>query len=179
MEELLNRDFTFSLAEDEHKTIFRLPDDIRGLDPTFFLDLRIFSELNQVFSINQYVLTSTKHEFDWNNTYFVHTPARKHQNLREINDLPPIQIVSGFKFSPEKERMNLAVELENPSRHLALSVEIMILDAETGHFIAPLYLDDNYFSLLPGEKRKVSGYCYLEDLESKSLKLKISGLNIR
>ncbi len=179
MEELLNKDFTFSLSGDEHKTIFSLPGDIRGLDPTYFLDLRIFSEVNQVLSINQYVLTSTKHEFDWNKTYFVHTPAKKHQNLREINNLPPVQLVSGFKFSPDKERMSLAVELENPSGQLALSVEIMILDAETGHFIAPVYLDDNYFSLLPGEKRKVSGYCYLEDLENKSLKLKISGLNIQ
>ena len=55
----------------------------------------------------------------------------------------------------------------------------MILDAETGHFIAPVYLDDNYFSLLPGEKRTIKGYCYNSDLKGKSLKLKVSGLNLR
>jgi len=59
------------------------------------------------------------------------------------------------------------------------SVREMILDAETGHFIAPVYLDDNYFSLLPGEKRTIKGYCYNSDLKGKSLKLKISGLNVR
>jgi len=80
---------------------------------------------------------------------------------------------------PVNEKIYLVMEVENPSDHLALSVELMLLDAETGQFVAPVYLDDNYFFLLPGEKRTIGGYCYLNDLSSRSLKLKVSGLNIK
>jgi hypothetical protein len=55
----------------------------------------------------------------------------------------------------------------------------MLLEAGTGHFVAPVYLDDNYFSLLPGERRVIKGYCYLDDLNDTKLKLKVSGLNIK
>jgi exo-1,4-beta-D-glucosaminidase len=177
MKELLKEEVTFGLNEDDRKVVFKLPDNIKGLDPTYFLDLRITSGVNETHAVNQYLLTTTKHEFDWDRTYFVHTPTKKHQNLRQINELPDVKLVSDLKCLPVGEKMELTMEVENPSANLALSVELMILDAGSGHFIAPVYLDDNYFSLLPGEKRTVSGYCYLSDLESTSLKLKVSGIN--
>ena len=179
MKELLNKNISFEIGYDEKKVVLKLPDFIEGLDPTYFLDLRIFSNLDENLTINQYLLTHTKHEFDWDKTYFVHTPTKKHQNLRQINDLPDVQLVSDLIFTTSNNKMNLTIEVENPTDQLALSVELMILDVESGHFIAPVYLDDNYFSLLPGEKRKIEGYCYIDDLDNKSLKLKVSGLNLK
>jgi exo-1,4-beta-D-glucosaminidase len=179
MKELLKEEVAFGLNEDDRKVIFKLPDTIKGLDPTYFLDLRINAGGNETLAVNQYLLTTTKHEFDWDKTYFVHTPTKKHQNLRRINDLPAVNLISDLKYAPADAKMDITMEVENPSDNLALSVELMLLDAETGRFVAPVYLDDNYFSLLPGEKRTVRGYCYLSDLGSKSLKLKVSGLNIK
>jgi len=179
MKELLNKHISLEIGYDEKRVVVKLPDFIDGLDSTYFLDLRISSNRDEKLAINQYLLTQTKHEFDWDKTYFVHTPTKKHQNLRQINNLPDVQLVSDFIFTPGNNKMNLTMEVENPSDNLALSVELMILDAESGHFIAPVYLDDNYFSLLPGEKRKIEGYCYIDDLDNKSLKLNVSGLNIK
>jgi len=93
--------------------------------------------------------------------------------------LPDVSLTSDLKYAPADNKMELTMVVENPSNHLALSIELMLLDAGSGHFVAPVYLEDNYFSLLPGEKRTISGYCYLSDLESRSLKLKVSGLNIK
>ncbi len=179
MKELLKEEVAFGLNEDDRKVVFKLPDIIKGLDPTYFLDLRIFSGVNETLAVNQYLLTTTKHEFDWDKTYFVHTPTKKHQNLRQINELPAVSLISNLKYAQADKKMELEIDVENPSDNLALSIELMLLDAGTGRFVAPVYLDDNYFSLLPGEKRTVSGYCYLSDLESTSLKLKVSGLNIK
>jgi len=178
MKELLKKHISLDIGNDESRVVFKLPDFIDGLDLTYFLDMRISTSSNENLAINQYLLTKTKHEFDWDNTYFVHTPTKKHQNLRQINDLPEIRLVSDLIYTPVNNKMNLTIEVENPTDHLALSVELMILDAESGHFIAPVYLDDNYFSLLPGEKRKIEGYFYFDDLENKSLKLKVSGINL-
>jgi exo-1,4-beta-D-glucosaminidase len=130
-------------------------------------------------AINQCLLTTTKHGSDLDNTYFVHTPTRKRQNLRQINDLPDAKLVSDLKCVPVGGKMDLTMEVENPSEDLALSIELMLLDAGTGRFVAPVYLDDNYFSLLPGERRTIRGYCHLADLDSTSLKLKVSGVNIK
>lgn len=179
MKEMLRKDVTFGLKEDDRKVVFKLPGNIKGLDPTYFLDLRITSGSKESVAANQYLLTTTRHEFDWDKTYFVHTPTRKHQNLRQINNLPAVSLISNLKYAQADKKMELAIEVENPSDNLALSIELMLLDAVSGHFVAPVYLEDNYFSLLPGEKKTVKGYCYLSDLESTSLKLKVSGLNIK
>ncbi|HNR41811.1 MAG TPA: glycoside hydrolase family 2 TIM barrel-domain containing protein [Bacteroidales bacterium] len=179
MKELLSREISFGLAGDDKKAIFRLPDQIKGLDPTYFLDLRIVGVDGENLAINQYLLTQTKHEFDWGRTYFVHTPTRKHQNLRQINGLPDVKLESKLIFTPEDDKMQIIIEVENHSGNLAHSVELMLLEAGTGHFVAPVYLDDNYFSLLPGERRVIKGYCYLDDLNDTKLKLKVSGLNIK
>jgi len=179
MQELLARDIPFGIGIDDSKLVFSIPDNISGLEKTYFLDLRINSESGEILSINQYLLSTVKDEPDWNRTYWVHTPTKKHQDLRQINNLPAVKLVSDLGFTPANEKMDLVIEVENPSDNLALSVELMLLDAETDHFVAPVYLDDNYFSLLPGEKRTISGHCYLNDLNSKSLKLKVSGLNIK
>ncbi len=179
MKELLARDIPFGIGIDDSKVVFNIPDNISGLEKTYFLDLRINSESGEILSINQYLLSTVKDEPDWNRTYWVHTPTKIHQDLRQINKLPAVKLVSDLGFTPANEKMDLVIEVENPSGNLALSVELMLLDAETDHFVAPVYLDDNYFSLLPGEKRTISGYCYLNDLNSKSLKLKVSGLNIK
>lgn len=179
MKEVLNETVSFSLGKDEKKVIFNFPDPLRGLDPTYFLDLRIMGDGDEPLAINQYLLTTTRHEFDWKKTYFVHTPTIKHQNLRQINNVPLVDLESKITYAPEGNKMKIIVEVENPSRHLAHSIELMILESGTGHFVAPVYLDDNYFSLLPGEKRTINGYCYLDDLKDRSLRLKVSGLNIK
>ena len=178
MKELLARDIPFELGIDERKVAFSLPDNIRGLDMAYFIDLRITSGTGESLAINQYLVSTAKDELDWNRTLWYHTPMKKHQNLRQINNLPDVNLVSDLKSAHLEDKTELTMEVENPSEHLAFSVELMILDAETGRFIAPVYLDDNYFSLLPGEKRTIKGYCYNSDLNGKSLKLKVSGLNV-
>ncbi|HBC78780.1 MAG TPA: hypothetical protein DCZ51_09120 [Bacteroidales bacterium] len=179
MKELLSRDIPFGLGINDRKVVLSLPDKISGLDKAYFIDLRITSGNPEPLAINQYLLSATKDEIDWNRTTWFYSPTKKQQNLLQINDLPDVKLVSDFIFTPANDKMNLTIELENPSDHLALSVELMVLDADSGHFIAPVYLEDNYFSLLPGEKRKIEGYCYIDDLVNKSLKLKVSGLNIK
>lgn len=179
MKELLIKNIPLEIGEDESKVIFEMPDIIEGLDPTYFLDLRIVSSLKDTLAINQYLLTQTIHEFDWGKTYFVHTPTKKHQNLKQINLLPALQLKSRLSSTINNDKTNIIIELENPSINLALSVELMLLEDKTGHFVAPVYLDDNYFSLLPGEKRTVYGYCYNRDLKGGMPELRVSGFNIK
>jgi len=178
MKELLVRNIPFEIREDGKKMVLKLPEIVAGQDSTSFLDLRIVDKSGKTLTINQYLLTQTVHEFDWKATYFAHTPTIKHQNLRQINSLPKVRIEPKFYSKTIKDKTYLTVELENRTNSLALSVEIMIKENKTGDFVAPVYLDDNYFSLLPGEKRIVEGYCYTKDLNGSKPFVNITGINL-
>ena len=45
-------------------------------------------------------------------------------------------------------------KVTNPGKAPALEVRLTLRDAATGKRILPVYYDDNYFSLLPGESRE-------------------------
>jgi exo-1,4-beta-D-glucosaminidase len=48
------------------------------------------------------------------------------------------------------------VTVENPSKSLAFFVHLKVNDDRSGEEILPVIWQDNYFSLLPGEKRDVT-----------------------
>ncbi|MGZ5440147.1 MAG: hypothetical protein ACXWFJ_09855, partial [Candidatus Aminicenantales bacterium] len=70
------------------------------------------------------------------------------------------------------------IELENPSDGLALMVEIRVVRDTSGEEVLPIYLDDNYITLLPKETRKISGVFSTEDLGGELPVVKIRGWNV-
>jgi hypothetical protein len=44
-------------------------------------------------------------------------------------------------------------KIKNPSGSPALEARLTLRDAKTGERVLPVYYDDNYLSLLPGESR--------------------------
>jgi exo-1,4-beta-D-glucosaminidase len=49
------------------------------------------------------------------------------------------------------------VTLHNPGDRIAFFVELSVVGDRSGRLAAPVYWDDNYVSLLPGERREVRG----------------------
>lgn len=80
--------------------------------------------------------------------------ARNEWQLQQLNSLPPV-ILKG-KWHAYHFPKGLVVEgkITNPTRTPALEVRLTLRDAKTGQRVLPVYYDDNYFSLLPGETRK-------------------------
>ncbi len=56
------------------------------------------------------------------------------------------------KASPSKEQQ-VVVKLQNVSNHLAFFIELGVLGKSSGQTILPVFWEDNYVSLLPGETR--------------------------
>ena len=50
----------------------------------------------------------------------------------------------------------IRVTVANTGRALAFQVHLELIDPATGAEILPVYWDDNYFELLPGEERGIS-----------------------
>jgi len=71
------------------------------------------------------------------------------------------------------------VELGNPSSDLAFMVEIRVVRDATGKTVLPIYLDDNYITLLPKETRKISGLFVTDDLGGELAVVKVRGWNVK
>jgi exo-1,4-beta-D-glucosaminidase len=70
------------------------------------------------------------------------------------------------------------VTVENPTNALAFFVHLAVTKGQGGEEVAPAFWEDNYFSLLPGEKRTVSGTVAESDLDGRAPAVKVSGWNV-
>jgi hypothetical protein len=58
-------------------------------------------------------------------------------------------------------------------------VEVRVVRDPSGEVVLPIFLDDNYITLLPKETRKISGVFITEDLGGELPVVKIRGWNAR
>jgi exo-1,4-beta-D-glucosaminidase len=70
------------------------------------------------------------------------------------------------------------VTVENPSRNLAFFVRLKVDRGANGDEILPVVWEDNYISLLPGEKREVTATYSAKDLGTAEPKVEVSGWNV-
>ncbi len=75
--------------------------------------------------------------------------------------------------------LKLMPEVVNPSNSIALQIELNLFNEGNNEAIVPIFWDDNYFTLLPGEKRTISCYYYKDGNENVSASyIKVKGWNI-
>jgi hypothetical protein len=70
------------------------------------------------------------------------------------------------------------VTLENRSSVPAVMIRLNVVGKKDGEQILPMFYGDNYFSLMPGEKKTVSLKWYEADTRGNKPKVKITGYNL-
>jgi exo-1,4-beta-D-glucosaminidase len=71
------------------------------------------------------------------------------------------------------------VTLENPSKNLAFFVRLKIDKGKGGEEILPVLWEDNYVSLLPGEKREIAAKYRTSELGASKPVVEVSGWNVQ
>ena len=71
------------------------------------------------------------------------------------------------------------VTLENPSKTLAFFVRLKVNKGAKGEEILPVIWQDNYVSLLPGEKREITGSYRSGALAAAKPVVEVSGWNVQ
>jgi exo-1,4-beta-D-glucosaminidase len=178
LKEKFSREVPVALAADEVKKLdVVLP--IEGLDKAWFLDLRLFTKDKDVATVNFYALSPKPETMDDARALWYLTPVKDFADLTALQGLPPVSIREKHSFKKDGLGQIVTVELENPTPNLAFQVELNVYKGDSGEVVLPIFWDDNYVSLLPGEKRKVRGFFALEDLGGAEPELKIRGWNIK
>jgi exo-1,4-beta-D-glucosaminidase len=125
---------------------------------------------------NFYWLSTKPDVSNWAASNGRYTPIQSYADFTSLQKLPRTTVkltsTSSASGADEIER----VTLENTGTTLAFFVHLGVEAA--GRDVAPIIWEDNYISLMPGEKRTVTATVYRKDLRGAAAQVKLDGWNI-
>jgi len=92
--------------------------------------------------------------------------------------LPKADLRIATRTERQGEESVTHVAVENPGKALAFFVHLKVDKGKGGEEILPVIWEDNYFSLLPGEKREVTATYRTAELGSTKPDVEVSGWNV-
>lgn len=107
------------------------------------------------------------------NNFYWH--AREEGQLWGLNSLPSVALKGKWHAYHFAKGLVVEGKITNPAKSPAVEVRVTLRDARTGQRILPVYYDDNYFSLLPGETR---AFRIESSMAAEQLEVGLSGWNI-
>jgi exo-1,4-beta-D-glucosaminidase len=174
---LFERKAIINVPADAVVRAFQLPNRVEGLTSAYFLQLELANDSGFVVSRNFYWLSTDPDIMDWSKRIgTAYTPQKAWANLRSLAELPKTKI-SATAFTRIKRRTATThVVLHNLGSNIALLLRLRLTEGENKLDITPIYWQDNYVSLLPGEQRDIE-VSYQVDAAAKKTTLIVSGLN--
>jgi exo-1,4-beta-D-glucosaminidase len=172
------KETTIDLAPDGTIKAFDLPKP-DGLTKTYFLRLDLHDTAGKLLSDNFYWLSTKADTLDWKNQQdTVYTPQKEFGDLTELNDLPQVKLDAQAVTKMDAGKNSTRVTVKNPSASVAFMVHLRMTRGKGGDDVTPIFWQDNYFSLLPGEQKEVTATYDSSALEGKDAALEIDGYNV-
>jgi exo-1,4-beta-D-glucosaminidase len=172
--ELLSEERMLSAEANSALKVFTLP-AIQGVT---FLSLELLNEKNEILADNFYWLSPKADEYAWDKTEWYYTPLKVSADFRPLNYMPAADITLSFDHETVKGQTIIDVKLTNATNKTAFFIQMNLLDKDN-KTIYPVFWDDNYVSLLPGDSRTY--HCKLPAGQSSSgdISLVVSGWNVK
>jgi exo-1,4-beta-D-glucosaminidase len=171
-----SKEFPVELGRDEKKSLLVL-DSPAGLRGAYFLDLRLHDEKGGLITDNFYALSTRSDVLDDARALWYVTPIKEFADLSGLAALPPAAVDCQERRDFTAGRAEIAATLKNTSTAPAFMIELMIVKERSGYAVAPVFWDDNYLTLLPGETRTVRVRFDPAQLGGEKAVLKIGGWN--
>ena len=96
--------------------------------------------------------------------------------FQDIQKLPKIQLKMSASQFLVKEKLMIVATVSNPTKSLSFFTQLRLQDVN-GKTIKPAYYSDNFFSLLPGESKKISIEVNEDELKTQKMQLVVDGWN--
>ncbi len=177
MTEKFSHEDSIDAAADSTAKIFTLP-EVEGLSPVYFVALRLADSAGKQVGSNFYWLSSKPETLDWAKTTWWMTPTDSFADFTALSQLPKVKLKVMSRTERKGEESIAHVRLENPSKSLAFFVRMKLDKNVKGDEILPVIWEDNYFSLLPGEKREVTARYRTSELDTGKSVVEVSGFNV-
>jgi exo-1,4-beta-D-glucosaminidase len=174
-----SKDASLDAPADSTAKVFEIP-QIDGLSPAYFLDLRVTDSAGNLVGSNFYWLSTKPETLDWSKSNWYTTPTKSFADYTSLAQLPKVKL----KVSSRSERTSKSedaitrVTIENPGKTIAFFVRLKLDKGKAGEEILPVLWQDNYISLLPGEKREITATYRASSLGAAQPEVEVSGWNV-
>jgi exo-1,4-beta-D-glucosaminidase len=174
-----SKDVPLDAAADSTAKVFELP-QIEGLSPAYFLDIRVTDSGGNLLGSNFYWLSTKPETLDWSKSTWYTTPTKSFADYTSLAQLPKVRlnVSSRSEHIGNSESAVTHVIVENPSKTLAFFVRLKLDKSKAGDEILPVLWQDNYISLLPGEKREITATYRASSLGAAEPQIEASGWNV-
>jgi exo-1,4-beta-D-glucosaminidase len=177
MKERLAREVPVDVPADGQARALVLP-ELPGLTPTYFLRLRLTDAAGGVVSSNFYWLSTRPDVLDWAKAEWYVTPQSEYADLSALARLPSVNLELSAESDASEGEGRTRVRVANPSRNLAFLVRLKVTKGKGGDELLPVLWEDNYFELLPGERREVAARYRSKDLGGQAPGVEVDGWNV-
>ncbi|MCY3024473.1 MAG: beta-mannosidase [Planctomycetota bacterium] len=100
-------------------------------------------------------------------------------DYRALQKLPLVKLDAASKVEDCGTEKLVRVNVANPAGHIAFFIQLALTKDRGGEEVLPVFWDENYFTLLPGETREVTARVATRDLGGKKPVLEVGGWNIQ
>jgi exo-1,4-beta-D-glucosaminidase len=163
------------------KFIYKLS-GIKNLTPVWFLDLRVLDNNNKEVDNSIYWLSLKKDILDYEAAkklpWPYYTPTKQFADYTALNRLPRVNLQYTYQFGKDDKFGKIDLKVKNPSESIAFFIFLDVIDPETKQPILPIYWDDNYVTLLPGEERTYEAKYFLSDSHGSKPVIEVKAWNV-
>jgi exo-1,4-beta-D-glucosaminidase len=177
MSEKFSKEVSLDAAADSTNKVLTLP-DIEGLSGTYFLVLRLHDSSGKLAGSNFYWLSTKPERLDWEKSNWYTTPTSSYADYTALSQLPKVKLKVADRTERQGGEVTTHATLENPSKSLAFFVRLKVNKGKGGDEILPVLWQDNYISLLPGEKREVTATYRAQELGTAQPAVEVNGWNV-
>ncbi len=148
------------------------------LSPTYFLFLTLDDAQGGTRSRNVYWLSTKPETLAWEKSQWYVTPVSSYADLTGLSELPPATVRTRARFESDGVTGRAHVRLENTSPAVAFFVRAAVRRGAQGAEVLPVFWDDDYVTLLPGETRELVARYATKDLAGVAPAVTIEGWNL-
>jgi exo-1,4-beta-D-glucosaminidase len=147
----------------------------------YFVQLTLDDDTGKRLSTNFYWLSKKSETLDWSKVTYDTTEAlakAQYGDFLGLNSLPRVRLKHSTRTEHRGSEMLTHVLVENPDKSLAMFVHLAVKRSNDSKGIPPVLWQDNYISLLPGEKREITAEYRESDLQNSKPLVSVDGWNV-
>lgn len=179
--EVFTDEWNGDIKTNTSRFIYKLP-KLKNLTPVWFLDIRVYDENNMEVDNSIYWLSLKEDVLDYEAAkkleWPYYTPTKEYADYTALDRLPNLKLLYDYKFEKDNKYGKIQITVKNSSDAIAFFIFLDVVDATKNKPILPVYWDDNYVTLLPGEERTYDAYYFLADSDGTKPMIKIKAWNV-
>lgn len=111
-------------------------------------------------------------DFYWNN-------INTYEDYAKMAEIPKANISAQYAYVDTKDSSRYyRIRVENNTDKPAIMMRLKVMNSQTGERVLPVFYEDNYFSLMPGEVKEIKLDFKEKDLNGAEPQFEIEGWNV-